>query len=261
MGGRGTDVAREAAAIVLLDDDFNSIVTTVRLGRRIYDNLRKAIEYIIAVHIPIAGLALLPLLMGLPLMLTPIHIAFLEMVIDPACSVVFEAEKEESRIMQRPPRDPKSPLISAQRLGWGVIQGLVSLTLLGVILAMGAYLNMPEQDLRALIFCSLVLVNMGLILVNRSFHASLTRAFLHPNPSLFVLLGVVSSVLCLALFWPAAQTLFHFGQLHLNDLLICLGASLLGVLILEAIKAKWYPVANSQAPLAHSSTQLNPERK
>ena len=96
MGGRGTDVAREASAIVLLDDDFGSIVKTIRLGRRIYDNLRKAIEYIVAVHIPIAGLALLPLLLGLPLMLTPIHIAFLEMIIDPACSMVFEAEGEES---------------------------------------------------------------------------------------------------------------------------------------------------------------------
>ena len=89
MGGRGTDVAREASAIVLLDDDFGSIVKTIRLGRRIYDNLRKAIEYLIAVHIPVAGLALLPLMLGMPLILTPIHIAFLEMVIDPACSEYF----------------------------------------------------------------------------------------------------------------------------------------------------------------------------
>jgi len=93
MGGRGTDVAREASSLVLLDDDFTSIVATIRLGRRIYDNLRKAIEYIVAVHIPIAGLALLPLFFGLPLMLMPIQIALLEMVIDPACSIVFEAER------------------------------------------------------------------------------------------------------------------------------------------------------------------------
>ena len=104
MGGRGTDVAREASSIVLLDDDFGSIVKAVRLGRRIYDNLRKAMGFILAVHVPIAGLALLPLLFGLPDPLRPMHIAFLEMVIDPVCSLVFEAETEEDDVMRRPPR-------------------------------------------------------------------------------------------------------------------------------------------------------------
>ncbi len=112
MGGRGTDVAREAAALVLLDDDFGSIVKTVRLGRSIYDNLRKAMGYILAIHLPIAGLALLPLLTGLPLIFSPVHIAFLEMVIDPVCSVVFETEKEEKDIMLRPPRPVASRLFS-----------------------------------------------------------------------------------------------------------------------------------------------------
>ena len=106
MGGRGTDVAREASSIVLLDDDFGSIVKAVRLGRRIYDNLRKAMGFIFAVHVPIAGLALLPLLFGLPILFGPIHIAFLEMVIDPVCSLVFEAETEEDDVMRRPPRPP-----------------------------------------------------------------------------------------------------------------------------------------------------------
>jgi P-type Ca2+ transporter type 2C len=101
MGGRGTDVAREAASLILLDDDFTSIVTTVRLGRRIYDNLRKAMAYILAVHVPIAGLALIPLLFDLPLVFWPLHIAFLEMVIDPVCSIVFEAEAEEADTMRR----------------------------------------------------------------------------------------------------------------------------------------------------------------
>src|SRR5207342_3463562 len=110
MGGRGTDVAREASALVLLDDDFTSIVRAIRLGRRIYDNLRKAMAYIMAVHVPIAGLALIPLLFGLPLVFWPLHIAFLEMVIDPVCSIVFEAESEEPDTMRRPPRHPSSPL-------------------------------------------------------------------------------------------------------------------------------------------------------
>ncbi len=112
MGGRGTDVAREASSIVLLDDDFGSIVKSVRLGRRIYDNLRKAMGFIFAVHVPIAGLALLPLLFGLPILFGPMHIAFLEMVIDPVCSLVFEAETEEDDVMRRPPRAPDEPLFS-----------------------------------------------------------------------------------------------------------------------------------------------------
>ena len=108
MGGRGTDVAREASSIVLLDDDFGSIVKAIRLGRRIYDNLRKAMGFIFAVHVPIAGLALLPLIFGLPILFGPMHIAFLEMVIDPVCSLVFEAETEEDDVMRRPPRSPMS---------------------------------------------------------------------------------------------------------------------------------------------------------
>ena len=106
MGGRGTDVAREASSIVLLDDDFGSIVKAVRLSRRIYDNLRKAMGFIFAPHVPIAGLALLPLLFGLPILFGPMHIAFLEMVIDPVCSLVFEAETGEDGVMRRPPRAP-----------------------------------------------------------------------------------------------------------------------------------------------------------
>lgn len=111
MGGRGTDVAREAASIVLLDDDFRSIVRTIRLGRRIYDNLQKAMTYIIAVHVPIAGLAMLPIFFGYPLILTPLLIALMEMVIDPVCSIVLEAEEEEGNVMTRPPRAPKTPLL------------------------------------------------------------------------------------------------------------------------------------------------------
>jgi Ca2+-transporting ATPase len=125
MGGRGTDVAREAASIVLLDDDFGSIVEAVRLGRRIYDNIRKAIGFILAAHIPIAGLALLPLLAGMPLLLGPVHIAFIEMIIDPVCSLVFEAEVAEHDAMKRPPRRPDAPLFARALVGWAVFQGLV----------------------------------------------------------------------------------------------------------------------------------------
>jgi Ca2+-transporting ATPase len=240
MGGRGTDVAREASAIVLLDDDFGSIVKTIRLGRRIYDNLRKAIEYIVAVHIPIAGLALLPLLLGLPLILTPIHIAFLEMVIDPACSVVLEAEEEEDDVMKRPPRDPKSPLLLPRRILWAVLQGLIVFTIIAGVFIGAERIGVIEPDLRALVFTSLVIMNMGLILVNRSFASSLVRAFLRPNRSLWLLLGSVSALLTTAVYWPPARSMFHFGRLHWDDLSVCAGAGFLSLLLLEVLKSQWF---------------------
>lgn len=240
MGGRGTDVAREASSIVLLDDDFGSIVKTIKLGRRIYDNLRKAIEYIIAVHIPIAGLAILPLLLGLPLMLTPIHIAFLEMIIDPACSIVFEAEAAENNVMQRAPRNPKSPLVLRKRVTWAVTQGLLVLIVLAMILVGANYKKLPEADMRTLVFTSLVILNMGLILVNRSFNASLIDAILKPNRSLWVLLASVSSILSIAIFWQPARLLFHFGAFHWNFFAISAIASIVTLLILEALKRQWF---------------------
>ncbi len=134
MGGRGTDVAREASSLVLLDDDFTSIVQAVRLGRRIFDNLQKAMAYIFAVHVPIAGMSLLPVLFQWPLALLPVHIVFLELIIDPACSIVFEAEAEEADVMRRPPRDPRARLFGWRTLTLSLAQGLVVLALVA-----GAY--------------------------------------------------------------------------------------------------------------------------
>jgi Ca2+-transporting ATPase len=245
MGGRGTEVAREASSIVLLDDDFASIVTTIRLGRRIYDNLRKAIEYIVAVHIPIAGLALLPLLLGLPLLLTPIHIAFLEMIIDPACSVVFEAEVEEEDVMRRPPSDPKSPLLLPRRILWALVQGLIALAILSGLLITVSRAGMIESDTRVLVFTSLVLINMGLILVNRSFKASLVRAIFQPNRSLWILFGTVSVLLAIGILWPPARSLFNFGRLHWDDLSMCAAVGVLSLIVLEAMKSLWFRVPSS----------------
>ena len=114
MGGRGTDVAREAASLVLLDDDFSSIVAAVRLGRRIFDNIKKAIAFILAVHVPIAGLSMLPVFFAdWPLLLLPVHIVFLELIIDPSCSLIFEAEEAEADVMRRPPRHARRAALLA----------------------------------------------------------------------------------------------------------------------------------------------------
>ena len=195
MGGRGTDVAREASSIVLLDDDFGSMVKAIRLGRRIYDNLRKAIGFILAVHVPIAGLALLPLIFGLPIILGPVHIALLEMVIDPVCTLVFEAETEEKDIMRRPPRAPEEPLFSRPLMLWSVLQGIFAFGLVAAIYVMAFRRGMPETEVRALAFFSLVTAILALIFVNRSFSASVLTAVSRPNRALkFVFLGVTATL-------------------------------------------------------------------
>ena len=239
MGGRGTDVAREASSMVLLDDDFGSIVAAVRLGRRVFDNLRKSMGFIIAIHVPIAGLALLPLIFGLPILLWPMHIAFLEMVIDPVCTLVFEAETEEEGIMQRPPRDPAAPLFSASLLGWSVLQGAVVLALTASIFLMALDRGMPEADVRSLTFFALVLCIVGLIFVNRSFSASIITAFRRRNAALRWVLLAVTVMLGVTLAVPFARNLFRFGPLQWDDIAVTAGAGLLTIIILEFLKPHW----------------------
>jgi Ca2+-transporting ATPase len=247
MGGRGTDVAREASAIVLLDDDFGSIVKAIRLGRRIYDNLRKAMTFILAVHVPIAGLALLPLVFGLPILFGPIHIAFLEMVIDPVCSLVFEAETEEDDVMRRPPRAPDEPLFSRAMVLWSLLQGLLAFAAVAAIYVMALRWGMPVPEVRALAFFSLVVVIVSLILVNRSFSASLLTALRRPNRALAAVLVVVAVILTLTLLWPFASHLFAFGPLHADDLALTLGAGVIALLVLEMLKPLLHP--RQKAPI------------
>jgi P-type Ca2+ transporter type 2C len=239
MGSRGTDVAREASAMVLLDDDFASIVRTVRLGRRIYDNLRKAMGYIMAVHIPIAGLALLPLLTGLPLVLAPVHIAFLEMIIDPVCSIVFEAEREESNIMRRPPRPPEARLLSARLIEWSVIQGVIAFLIVAFVYIAGVEWKMPEADLRTLAFVTLVCGNLGLVLVNRSFSAGRASLIRGTTVAFWAIAGAALSILAVAVFWMPARAFFAFGAFHGHDLAYVILSVMTLIAALESAKVIW----------------------
>ena len=239
MGGRGTDVAREASSLVLLDDDFGSIVRTIRLGRRIYDNLRKAMAYIIAVHVPIAGLALLPLLTGLPLIFGPVHIAFLEMVIDPVCSMVFEAEAAEDDIMKRPPRAATSTLFSPALVAWSLLQGAVAFVPLAALYGLAIERGLPETDARSLTFVSLVLVDLGLVLVNRSFATSLGELIGKANRALVWVSAVTVALLALVLITPFGRTLFRFGPLHSDDLTLVVVIVVAIFATLEFLKRFW----------------------
>ena len=235
MGGRGTDVAREAASLVLLDDNFASIVGAVRLGRRIFDNLRKSMSYILAVHVPIAGAALLPVLLGWPTLMYPLHIAFLELVIDPACSMVFENEPSEQDVMQRPPRDPLAPLFAGATLVWSLLQGLVVL-----VAVMGAYAWaaswLAEPAARAFAFTTLVMGNLALIFSNRSSTVSLWASLQVPNRALWMVAGLTTGLLALTLYQPWVSGLFLFAPLPILDVLSAAAIGLSSVVWFEAIK-------------------------
>ena len=236
MGGRGSDVAREASSIVLLDDDFGSIVTTIRLGRRIYDNLRKAMTYILAVHIPIAGMALLPLITGYPIVFWPLHIAFLEMVIDPVCSLVFEAEREESDVMRRRPRSPDSRLLAGSVIVWGLLQGATAFVVVGAIYLFDVLAGQPEADVRELTFITIVLVNLALVFNNRSYATNWIRAFARPNKALLWIAGVAIAVIAAAVFWSPARILFGFGAFDGRELAIAVTAAAFTLAVLELAK-------------------------
>ena len=236
MGKRGTDVAREAAAIVLLDDDFGSIVEAVRLGRRIYDNIRKAMAFIFAVHVPIAGLALLPLLTGLPILFGPIHIALLEMIIDPVCALVFEAEREEANLMQRKPRDPNERLFSIRMIGWSILQGGFAFVMLATIYLVATHMGRPEDDVRALTFFALVGAILALILANRSFDTSLLHALARGNRALRYVFGAVVAIMGLILTIEPVRTLLKFGPLHVIDLAVAGGSAAFLLVLLEGTK-------------------------
>jgi Ca2+-transporting ATPase len=235
MGGRGTDVAREAASIVLLDDNFASIVRAVRLGRRIFDNLRKSMSYILAVHVPIAGMALMPVLLGWPTVLFPLHIAFLELVIDPACSMVFENEPSEADVMRRPPRDAQAPLFAGMTLALALLQGLgVLAVVLGAYAWSSSWLTEPAA--RAFAFSTLVAGDVALILSNRTGSATLWASLRVPNRTLWAVIGITLGLLGLTLYLPWLTKLFFFAPLSGPDLLAALGLGLLSVLWFEAIK-------------------------
>jgi P-type Ca2+ transporter type 2C len=236
MGERGTDVAREAADIVLLNDNFTSIVAGIRLGRRIFDNLKKAMIYILAVHVPIAGMSIIPLLLGLPPVLLPAHIAFLELIIDPACSVVFESEKEEEGIMKRPPRDMKVPMFPITTIILSLFQGCI---VLGIVLIVYLYvlsLGKGQDEARTITFVSIVIANLGLIITNLSWSRHFIKIFRSGNSTL--LLVVVGAIVALiaVLYIPLLQQLFHFTFLHLNDITLAVFAGLFSILWFEVFK-------------------------
>ncbi|MEN6342166.1 MAG: cation-translocating P-type ATPase [Methanospirillum sp.] len=252
MGERGTDVAREAASVVLLDDNFASIVAGVRMGRRIHDNLRKAMAFIIAVHAPIAGLSLAPVLLGLPLILLPVHIVFLELIIDPACSVVFEAEREEPGIMQRPPRPPEERILDRHTVAIALAQGLVVLGTVLAIYGAGVWTGLGEASIRTLTFTAIVAANLSLIATNRSWTESILATLRRPNRAYWVVTAGALVFLAAALSVPFLAELFRFGPVAPVQLAVAVAAGVAGVLWFEVAKVLRHP-RRKGAPAARAA--------
>ncbi|HEY6928510.1 MAG TPA: cation-translocating P-type ATPase [Thermoanaerobaculia bacterium] len=236
MGERGTDVAREAAALVLLDDDFSSIVGAVRLGRRIFDNLKKAMAYLMAVHVPIAGVSLLSVVSGWPLFLLPVHVVFLELIIDPACSIVYEAETEEPGIMKRPPRPASERLFSRPLVLLALVQGMVVMAVVGMVFGLALTHGQGEREARALAFSTLIVANIGLILTNRSPSRTILESLGRRNAALWWVVGGAAAILSTVLALPTLRDLFLFAPLHLDDFGLCFGAGILSVSWFEIFK-------------------------
>lgn len=237
MGGKGTDVAREAASLVLLDDNFSSIVSAIRSGRRIFDNLQKAMSYIMAIHIPIIGLTLLPAFFAdLPVLLMPLHIVFLELIIDPVCSLAFESEQEEIGIMDRPPRDRNARFFGFDKFLRSILSGIL---LLGMVI--GVYLlsigeGHSDGEIRAIAFTSLIVGNIFLILTTLSRTRSALAVMAERNRALLIILLAAGSLMILILLIPVLRTLFGFEFPGWSHFLSAAGGALLVLLILEVSK-------------------------
>ncbi len=240
MGERGTDVAREAAALVLLDDSFASIVQAIRGGRRIFDNITKATRFVFAVHMPIIALALLPALLHWPVLLLPVHIVLLELLIDPACSIVFEAEPAAADVMQRPPRPLAASPFTLGNIGFALLQGLgIAAVLLAGHAALQAATGWSEGDLRLAVFMALVLALFLLILANRDlYHAALFN-MRGDNPWLARMFAAVAAVLAAVPWIPGLREVMGFARASLPPLAATLGLLLLCGLWLQGLRLAW----------------------
>jgi len=239
MGKSGTDVAREAAAIVLLEEDFGRIVDAIRLGRRIFDNLRKVMLYIIAVHVPIAGMAIIPLILGWPVMLMPMHVVLVEMIIDPMCTFAFENEPAEKDLMQQAPRPMSDLLVAAPQLLLGALQGVVILLACLLVFQQSLSLGYGDELARTLGFLTLTAGNLAMIRViaSRSFLFKNLLGAWHGSYWLIATLATIVVTLCIAVPW--LRGIFGFTVPGLAQASVAIVCGILAGLGMELVK--WHP--------------------
>jgi len=238
MGERGTDVAREASSLVLTDDNFSSIVGAVSMGRRIFDNMQKAFGYVFAVHVPMAGLSLIPVFFSdAPLLLFPVHVVFMELIIDPACSVIFESEKAEPNVMNRPPRSINSKFFGAGNILLSCLQGFSILLVILGLYAGGLHVGYSADTVRAMSFVALIVANVLTIQTNRSWSDNIFKILVTPNSSVKWICGAAVAFLAAVLYIPFLQDLFQFEALSGLELLVAFGAGCVSIVWFEIYKA------------------------
>lgn len=237
MGAKGTDVAREASSLVLMDDNFASIVGAVKMGRRIFDNLQKALGYTFAIHVPIAGLSLFPVFFAdMSLILWPVHIVFLELIINPACSIIFEAEKDEPNVMSRPPRNTNEPFFGAQKILLSCLQGMGILIICLLIHFVAHKMGYSVKTVRTLTFVTLIVSNIAVIFSNRSWTANVFQILITPNKAVKWVVGGAILFLILILNIPILLDLFLFEKIGLIEALICVIAGFFSITWFEIYK-------------------------
>ncbi len=246
MGKRGSDVARKAAALVLMDDDLGAMTFAIGLGRRIYENLRKAIRYIISIHIPVILIVAVPLFFAWDLvrLFLPVHVIFLELIMGPTCSIVYENEPGESHLMQQAPRKSGRNLFSVPELMVSVVQGLV----IAVVCLLPAYFLMcdgvPEKEVRSVVFATLIFSNILLTLSNRSFRHTVFKSINYRNRRVPFVLLFAFGLLLLTLYVEPFREKFQLSPLGIEQLLRCLAWAIPGVWWIELFKGRW----NSSTP-------------
>lgn len=238
MGQRGSEVAKNAAALILTDDDLGHMIDAVALGRKIYDNLKKAIQYIVSIHIPIILIVTLPLLFGWAFtdIFTPVHVIFLELIMGPTCSIIYENEPMEPGTMSRPPRKMSTTFLSLRRLLVSLVQGaMITAACLGI----GYYFmneGASENSIRTLIFLTLLFSNIFLTLVNRSFEHSIFQTIRYKNNLVPLIIGLTLLFIAGLLFIPFLQQLFLLESLPVNQVLTAAAVALAGTCWIEVLK-------------------------
>jgi Ca2+-transporting ATPase len=237
MGKRGTEVAKGAAGLVLAGDDLSKMIEAIYLGRRINENLTKAIRYIISIHIPIILLVTLPIFLGwLPAMLfSPIHVIFLELIMGPTCSIIYENEPTPESDLMKPTKANRN-LLEASQLGVTILQGFMITLGCVAIGYYGSYTSVDESTLRAYIFSTLIFSNIFLTLFNRSFTSSVFQTLRRKNNLIPIITGISIALLLVILYTPFSNQLFGVVPLQGNEILLCLFAAFMATSWIEVIK-------------------------
>lgn len=238
MGKKGTEIAKQAASLILLEDDLSKMVDAVAMGRKIYTNLKKAIQYIISIHIPIILTVFIPLALGwiYPNILSPVHIIFLELIMGPTCSIIFENEPMEKNTMVQKPRPYTASFFSWKELSTSVIQGLAITAGVLIVYQYSVYQGYNEAHTRTMVFIVLIAANIFLTLVNRSFYYSIFTTLKYKNNLILLIIGITITITALLLFVPLFTNFFEFETPTISQLFTSIGIGFIAVIWYELVK-------------------------